>query len=193
MGKFLLADQRPGHFTALMTRRSINLVCPSLDDIFIEDIAKSLSQQCRFTGYTNRFYSVAEHLLLGLEYVPQGDRLEWFAHDFQEAYLGDVSGPLKRELQVYRDMEAVWMGAIAVRFGLHVTPPAIVQQVDQRMLVTEMRDLCGPQAIVGRQGDTFPGHHLACSAFVRSDRAGVPRDVREAGQLDTGGRSDEVL
>ena len=34
---------------------------PNPDDILIEDIAHSLSLQCRFAGHSRVFYSVAEH------------------------------------------------------------------------------------------------------------------------------------
>ena len=44
MGKYLLADEKPGHITTLVTGRSIDLLNPRADDIFIEDIAASLSK-----------------------------------------------------------------------------------------------------------------------------------------------------
>lgn len=156
MGKHLLADEKPGHITTLLTGRSIDLLNPCVDDIFIEDIAASLSKLNRFTGYTSRLYSVAEHLLLGLEFVPAWDRLEWFCHDFSEAYLGDVSGPLKSLLKDYQVLEEIWEGAIAVRFGLKKATPGIVRQVDQRMLVTEMRDLRGRRPLWGDKVKPFP-------------------------------------
>ena len=156
MGKYLLADEKPGHITTLLTGRSIDLLNPCVDDIFIEDIAASLSKLCRFTGYTSRLYSVAEHLLLGLEFVPAWDRLEWFAHDFTEAYLGDVSGPLKFLLKDYQVLEEIWTDAIRLRFGLKKVTPGIVKQVDQRMLVTEMRDLRGRRPLWGDKVKPFP-------------------------------------
>jgi uncharacterized protein len=159
MGKYLLADEKPGHINTLILGRSIDLLNPCVDDIFIEDIAASLSKINRFAGYTSRTYSVGEHCLLGLEYLPAWDRLEFLLHDASEAYLGDVSGPLKalgEHMAGYRDLEAIWTVAIRERFGLKKTPPALVKQVDQRMLVTEMRDLRGRRPMWGDKVKPFP-------------------------------------
>ena len=72
-------------------------------DVLIEDIAHSLSQLCRFTGHTRRFYSVGEHCLLvaGLlkEYTPR-IILAGLVHDAGEAYFGDMAGPMKRRLDM---------------------------------------------------------------------------------------------
>ncbi len=71
------------------------------EDIFIEDIAHSLSQQCRFTGHTRRFYSVAEHCLLVAAILSETNFsrriiLGGLIHDAGEAYFGDMAGPSKR-------------------------------------------------------------------------------------------------
>src|ERR1700738_3596596 len=76
--------------------RHVDLLHPHPECIHIDDIAASLAKLNRFAGHTVREYSVAEHLLLGLDYLQPEHRLRWFAHDFSEAYLGDASGPLKR-------------------------------------------------------------------------------------------------
>ena len=41
---------------------------PALDAIVIEDIAHALSMQCRFSGHTSEFYSVAQHCV-GVSHV----------------------------------------------------------------------------------------------------------------------------
>lgn len=63
--------------------------------IEIEDIAHSLSLNCRFNGHCDRHYSVAEHSI----YVSKLVRPEWalagLLHDATETYMPDVNKPLK--------------------------------------------------------------------------------------------------
>ncbi len=70
------------------------------DDIDIRDIAHALSHLCRFTGHTNIFYSVAQHCLLVSEKIPGGPEVKLAAllHDAAEAYVNDLSSPLKKWL-----------------------------------------------------------------------------------------------
>lgn len=125
--------------------RHINLLLPCPSDIAIDDIAAALSRLARFGGHTSRPYTVAEHCCLGAEFCTPERRFEFLLHDATEAYLGDVTGPLKRMagMQFYRDLEAMWAGAIADRFGLPRAMSKQIHAIDKRMLVTEQRDLMG--------------------------------------------------
>jgi 5'-deoxynucleotidase YfbR-like HD superfamily hydrolase len=107
----------------------------------IVDIAHSLSRICRFTGHTNQFYSVAQHSVLVSENVPADQALAGLMHDASEAFLGDVSSPLKALLPDYRAIEQSVVSEIAFRFGLPVAMSADVHAADRRLLYTEMRDL----------------------------------------------------
>lgn len=73
------------------------------EDVLIADIAHSLSQQCRFTGHTRCFYSIAEHCLLVrsllFEYSTR-IQLGGLIHDAAEAYFGDMAGPSKRRVSM---------------------------------------------------------------------------------------------
>lgn len=80
----------------------------------IEDIAHSLALQCRFTGHTATFYSVAQHSLLVSDLIyermrgnPEDENdIDWkmvlaaLLHDAEEAYLMDLARPLKRQPQM---------------------------------------------------------------------------------------------
>src|SRR4051812_44303587 len=85
-------------------------------DIDIEDIAHALSNQCRFSGHCQRFYSVAEHSLRVAELVTPQHKLWALLHDASEAYLVDLPTPIKRTLEEYRNAENRVMKAICRAF-----------------------------------------------------------------------------
>lgn len=129
-----------------------NLLEPDPDLIEIEDIAHALSNLCRFTGHTRVFYSVAEHSVRAslCAFVPAEHALEALLHDAAEAYIGDVSSPLKAQLHEYRNIEFGVEQAIRKRFGLPAKKTPCVKQADLTMLATEKRDL------MSADGDDWP-------------------------------------
>lgn len=106
----------------------------------ITEIAHALSHLCRFTGHTDRFYSVAQHSVLVSRLVPVGLAYDGLLHDAAEAYLGDVASPLKRMLPDYKVIEhnvEEWLFRwFNVGFPLHPD----IKKADIRALVTEKRD-----------------------------------------------------
>lgn len=124
---------------------------PRPEDILIEDIAHSLANQCRYTGHTSRYYSVAEHSVRVALLLPRELRLAGLLHDAAEAYLGDVARPLKHsfEMTPYRCAERRLEAAIASRFNLDLVPliepdglislqvPVAVKNADAAMLWRE--------------------------------------------------------
>ena len=86
----------------------------------IEDIAFALSNVCRYAGHVN-FYSVAEHSVLVSEQLPKRLKLAGLLHDASEAYLGDITAPLKQLLNEYRWRESMLQAAIELQFGLNLT------------------------------------------------------------------------
>ena len=92
------------------TGRLVNPFYIKNEDIVIEDIAYSLSMQCRFNGHTNRFFSVAEHsinvtsVLKKLNF-PAKTQLLGLLHDASEAYLADILAPIKECLPDYLSIE----------------------------------------------------------------------------------------
>lgn len=119
---------------------------PDPADIHIEDIAHALSNQCRWTGHTSRFYSVAEHSLHVAALVPDELSLNALLHDASEAYLADLARPIKKADglgTIYLEVEARLQAAIAVRFGISEDPlsHAEVKEADERMLWAEAKTL----------------------------------------------------
>lgn len=110
-------------------------------DYDIEEIAHALSHLCRFTGHTRKHYSVAQHSVHVANLVPTGYQLEALLHDASEAYLGDVSSPLKALLPDYKRIEQSVEYGIARHFALAYPQTPCIKEADLRMLVTEKRDL----------------------------------------------------
>lgn len=126
--------------------RRFNPTNPNPDAIVIQDIAHALSMQCRFTGHTKKFYSVAQHSVYVSHICNEEDALWGLLHDASEAYLVDVPRPLKRsgKFQAYLDFEAQMQEAICKRFGLPIQEPPSVKKADTKLLATEARDLMSP-------------------------------------------------
>jgi hypothetical protein len=124
------------------TGRHFDLNNPSADDIELADIAHHLSNLCRYTG-AGSFYSVAQHSVLVSFGVRPRNALWGLLHDASEAYVNDISAPLKAlpEFAGYRRIEKKIMVAVANKFGLPWPEPAEVKVVDRLMLRTEARDL----------------------------------------------------
>jgi hypothetical protein len=125
------------------TGKVIDLGMVTADDIDIRDIAHALSLINRYTGHTLVPYSVAQHSvhvsnLVGDEFAKWG-----LMHDASEAYLGDVSRPLKSMLPDYKLLEEMVQRAVADKFGLTLPIPPEVKAADNVALMAEKRDLMG--------------------------------------------------
>lgn len=119
---------------------------PNPNAIVIQDIAHALSMQCRFSGHTKKFYSVAQHSVLVSYICNHEDALWGLMHDATEAYLVDVPRPLKRsgKFDAYLEFEDVMQKAVCKRFGLPEQEPPSVKLADTILLATEARDLMYP-------------------------------------------------
>ncbi len=119
----------------------INLLDPTENVIRVEDIAHALAHVCRFAGHTSEFYSVAQHSVLASRLVAPENALAALFHDAAEAYIGDVTRPLKALLPDYRAIEARLQADIFRKLGLPAEIPAEVKVADVILLATEQRDL----------------------------------------------------
>lgn len=101
----------------------------------IETIAHALAYINRYTGHVGQ-YSVAQHCVLIAMQLPQDLKLAGLLHDAPEAYIGDVSAPLKRHLPDYKKLEAFYHQVIDKHFGVETEHPTI-KDYDLRMLIAE--------------------------------------------------------
>lgn len=79
--------------------------------------------------------------------APPGAELWALCHDAHEAYVGDVSAPLKRLIPDYRAVEDRVQGVVR-RTIVGEVPDAVqetVHHIDLNMCLTEQRDLLGEQ------------------------------------------------
>lgn len=121
--------------------KKFHLLDPKLEDIDIIDIAHSLSMQCRFTGHTVAFYSVAEHSVITSVLVSKEKALEALLHDASEAYLSDIAGPLKPHIKGYKEIEDKVMEVIAQKFKFDWPLSYEVHEADKVQLKTEAQYL----------------------------------------------------
>ena len=111
-----------------------SLNSPSTHEFDIEEIAHSLSNICRFNGHVRKNYSVAQHSVLCSLVNPHEYPYEKLMHDCSEAYIGDVTSPLKRMLPEYLRLERDIELALCKHFDL---PTAIIvdeSSVDRKLI-----------------------------------------------------------
>jgi hypothetical protein len=117
---------------------------PRPEDICIQDIAHALSRICRFTGHiAATHYSVAQHAVMVSYACNPQDALCGLHHDDAEAYISDLSTPLKHApgLEGYRLIERKIMAAVCDHFGMSRHEPLSVKHADRCVLTSEMADL----------------------------------------------------
>lgn len=130
----------------ILTRSGLHVTPLELraEDVRLEDIAASLSKQCRFTGHTNRFYSVAQHCWIVSHLVEYEYAIDGLMHDAPEYVLHDMVRPLKVQPDYgfhYRLAETRVQQVIARVFSLAYPEPPEVKVADRVALATEARDL----------------------------------------------------
>lgn len=137
-----------GHITTFMGE-DFTPLSPNPEQIHIEDIAHALSMMCRANGHFTRFYSVAQHCIncaneakaCGLSKRVQ---MACLLHDASEAYLSDITRPVKKHLSRYLEIEKHLHDTIYTKLlGSPLTAEefAHVDRIDHDMLVCEFNAL----------------------------------------------------
>jgi len=115
----------------------------------IEDIARRLAHINRYNGDVGT-YSVAQHCVLVALMVPPVHRLAALLHDACEAYIGDMTSPVKGHVSGFQELEDFYLDVIDRHYRV-VTRHPIIKEADLRMLVTEVKSFgrdvsCYPKA-----------------------------------------------
>ena len=135
-----------------LSGRFFDLLAPEDYEYCIDEIAEALSNICRYTGHVKKFYSVAEHSVLVSHIVPPRLALAGLLHDASEAFVGDVSSPLKKLLPEYKAIEERIQKAIADHYGIPYPFPHEIHEADKRMYWRERIDVApGPRDTLWHQ------------------------------------------
>lgn len=106
--------------------------------ICIDDIAKGLSNICRFGGQIEDFYSVAQHTLLVWSLAPEALKPAALLHDASEAYTGDIVKPFKNLLgKVFADFETEIERVIFEKYKVPFEHLKLIKQYDMQALEIE--------------------------------------------------------
>lgn len=138
-----LEKQVPRGRTGFMYTNSGLLVTDDEDltNVRIEDIAHSLSLQCRFGGHCSDFYSIAEHSVFVSHIVPPEDAFEALFHDSGEAYVTDVPTPIKKMCPDFMAIEDKFYAKICRKFSIPTEMSLSVKLADRIALYNEARYL----------------------------------------------------
>lgn len=127
----------------LASGKLFDFLDPHGSDFDINDIAHGLAHVCRYSGQCRAFYSVAEHSMLVADVVGEF-AYEALLHDAAEAFIGDVTRPLKQLLPDYRRIEASIEDAMIERFRLDRRSKGPVKHADLRVLAAEQAQVMAP-------------------------------------------------
>ncbi len=122
---------------------------PRFEEIKVIDIAHALSLMCRGNGHTKHFYSVGQHSInCSFEAKNRGYsiriQLACLLHDASEAYISDITRPVKGLLPKYLEIEKELQDTIYSFFGLgNLTQEEVtlIKEIDDAMLSYEMEVL----------------------------------------------------
>ena len=131
------------------TKKMFDPLHPNVELIDSEDIAHALSMLCRANGHFKSFYSVAQHSINCMKEAKArgySDRIQLacLLHDAGEAYLSDVTRPVKAELPRYKEIEAplqemIWNKWLSI--PLTSEEIRLVFEIDDTMLLNEFMAL----------------------------------------------------
>lgn len=121
---------------------------PVPDDIVLDDVARGLSNKCRYAGQIPKFYSVAEHSVAVSKWLELNGTtdvdvlLQGLIHDAGEAYFPDIPSPLHHnkpeQFAALREAEARITEVVAGVVGVPWPLTQAVKIADYMILLHEV-------------------------------------------------------
>lgn len=117
---------------------------PKFENIEIVDIAHALSMLVRANGHLTEFFSVARHSInCAAEAENRGYskrvQLLCLLHDAAEAYIGDMTRPLKLKIPYFSEIEKKYQDIIFEKYigGITQEERSLARDIDDAMLYHE--------------------------------------------------------
>lgn len=166
------------------TKKMFDPLHPNADLLDIADIAHALSMLCRANGHFKTFYSVAQHSINCMQearargYSPRL-QLACLLHDASEAYLSDITRPVKAELPKYQEIESPLQDLIWEKWlGSPLTGEErkLVFAIDDEVLLHEFLNLMDARlaedipALQSAPDFSFHGFEITQQTFLRHFR-----------------------
>ncbi len=113
--------QSMGEHITTYSKVHMSPLTPEAGDIQIRDIAHALSLMVRANGHFPKFYSVGQHCIHCCEEAyargyTKRVQLACLLHDASEAYLADITRPVKHHLPKYREIEKILQDSIFQKY-----------------------------------------------------------------------------
>ncbi len=153
MSKTLLLQkgQNMSDHITTFTKEFFHPLEPEIEKIKVIDIAHALSLMCRANGHIHSFFSVAQHSINCAEEAAARGwsariQLACLLHDASEAYISDITRPVKKELPRYLKIEENLQGVIYAKFfETPLTQDELdsVSEIDDAMLYYEFVNFMG--------------------------------------------------
>jgi hypothetical protein len=150
------------------TGKLFDLLDPDPERIDLRDIAHALARIGRFTGHGDEIFTDAQHSVITCDLAPEHLRRWALLHDAEEAYVGDVSSPMKHAMREisgpcgyyaspYDYIVGRIRAAVSVRFGV---PIEDIKQYDDEAATIEVA-INGPHSSAEH---TWPTPPRACAS-----------------------------
>lgn len=168
-----------GHTIRLYSGGYLNLEDPKPEQFTLIDIAKGLSNICRFGGQIGQFYSVAQHCLTCYD-VAKADGCSFdecvavLMHDAAEAFVGDMVKPLKELITGFVRVEDRVAECIEAKFGIDFAMHKdLIREIDHAILIAERRSLFSADKVIWTGEDSVRN----LSKFVKGPK--MPFDIHD--------------